>query len=404
MGQVKKHQIEVWERGWDSLDGPVCAECVAETCLRQFITNNGAHGRCFYCSREGTVVSGDDLMSEIADGIHFEWTDPDSALIPYDGREGGYAVDISTPIEDILWEAGCNFASDDLAAAVAQSFTDHAWVSRFAMADSPEEWLFGSWKLFCDYVLHHSRYLFLSNQEKGELAWGIPPQRMLNALGETLVALEATATLPEGSRLWRAREFDPGSAPVTGAQLGTAPKHKAQFSNRMSPAGIPMFYGAYDRSTAIIEARSAISAADRPGTAVTSGAFLSRRELRVVDLSSPIEVPSLFNSKRRHLRGAARFLNQFADAVAQPITNDATERIEYVPTQIVTEYVRRVLPSQLGEPFDGVAYRSVQDPTGVCVVLFVPNEECGTLGDTSVDDQPTLELDPSTVWVQTSSG
>src|SRR2546422_504163 len=67
----------------------------------------------------------------------------------------------------------------------------------------------------------------------------------------------------------------------------------------MSPAGIPMFYGAEDEATAIAETYSPI-----PGkpAAVTVAKFRTARDAYVVDLTALPAFPSLFDDGRRHLR------------------------------------------------------------------------------------------------------
>ena len=61
--------------------------------------------------------------------------------------------------------------------------------------------------------------------------------------------------------------------------------------------------------------------------------------------------------------------------VTKPIVKDGREHIEYIPTQIVTEYFRHVLGNELGVEIRGVLYSSSQNAS-TCCVLFCSNEEC----------------------------
>lgn len=81
---------------------------------------------------------------------------------------------------------------------------------------------------------------------------GISASRMLDAIGETVEQVELIRTLPSSTKLFRGR-VGPARKPYrTGRSLGPPPRDKATAS-RMSPAGIPMFYGTFDEYTAIAE-------------------------------------------------------------------------------------------------------------------------------------------------------
>ncbi|OBF25084.1 RES family NAD+ phosphorylase [Mycobacterium sp. ACS4331] len=64
-----------------------------------------------------------------------------------------------------------------------------------------------------------------------------------------------------------------------------------------------------------------------------------------------------------------RFLRRFVADVIKPVELDAREHIEYVPTQVFTEYIRQSFPGRL----DGMIFPSAQG-AGSNVVLFYDNE------------------------------
>jgi RES domain-containing protein len=144
-------------------------------------------------------------------------------------------------------------------------------------------------------------------------------------------------------------------------RVGTVPRKKAIFSNRMSPAGIPMFYGAEDEATAIAETYT-----PSPGTpaVVTVGKFRTARPAWVVDLTALPPFPSLFDQERRHLRGPLRFLRAFVKDLSKPIKKDGREHIGYVPTQIVTDYLRHVFRTETGHRARGVIFPSTRKKGG----------------------------------------
>ena len=156
----------------------------------------------------------------------------------------------------------------------------------------------------------------------------------------------------------------------------------------MSPAGIPVFYGALDRDTAIAET---LAHAGAGGTAskvrVSWGTFRTLDSMRVLDLTSLEPVPGFFSSGRGS-REALSFLRTFASEVARPIPQDGREHIEYVPTQVVAEYFRHVYEGADGSRIDGILYPSSVREGGTSCVLFVGAENCCDFADWDGTDQP----------------
>lgn len=140
----------------------------------------------------------------------------------------------------------------------------------------------------------------------------------------------------------------------------------------MSPAGIPMFYGAFDQATAVAET---VELPRHAGQVASIGIFRPVRDLLVLDLADLPGVPSVFDVDRHALIHTLRFLHAFADDISGPIARDGREHIDYVPTQIVTEYFRRVFLTADGVALDGIVYRSSKNEQRA-VVLFCENRGC----------------------------
>jgi hypothetical protein len=124
-----------------------------------------------------------------------------------------------------------------------------------------------------------------------------------------------------------------------------------------------MTYLAEDEETALAETA-------RPERAHFSvGEFELAKDLAVLDLTEVPEVPSVFDLKRVLARDAAIFLQSFARDVSKPIAGDDRHHVDYIPTQVFTEYVR-VSPELHVGGVQGLRYRSAQRKGGVCLVLF----------------------------------
>jgi hypothetical protein len=69
------------------------------------------------------------------------------------------------------------------------------------------------------------------------------------------------------------------------------------------------------------------------------------------------------------------FLHRFAAEAAQLVRPDSGG-IDYVPTQIVTEFVRHELRASDNSSVLGIRYRSAARPVGVSWVIFVAADGC----------------------------
>jgi RES domain len=61
--------------------------------------------------------------------------------------------------------------------------------------------------------------------------------------------------------------------------------------------------------------------------------------------------------------------------LSAPITRDSHTHIEYVPTQVVTEYFRFTFAEEQGLPIDGIVYPSSRMKGKNACVLFMDHRE-----------------------------
>jgi len=117
----------------------------------------------------------------------------------------------------------------------------------------------------------------------------------------------------------------------------------------------------------------------------------------VLDLTSVPDIPSIFDPTLGALRRELVFLNRFVGQISDRARPD-WEAVDYVPTQIVTEFFLRIYEPE-GLPVSGLIYRSAI--TGAkAIVLDVPNNQCvEQLGDWRADphNELRLGLDEATV-------
>jgi hypothetical protein len=355
----------------------VCDACVEDVELAKFVRANLCSTECDYCLRESDEnIAADmsDLAEHVRGMIEREWTDPVNEL-PYDSREGGYqGIVIGDPYELF---AEIEFELDDarLLEDLCEYFWTESWCQRNYFSLSPPDRLRYGWTNFKDVVKHHRRFTFWqSNEDSEEFSHpdNLPSSQMMRELAQVLQCAPVTYVVTPAETIWRVRIHDSKKVLSTPNEFTSPPLSKAIFSNRMSPAGVPMFYGSTTFDTAALETinpeRATLSAI------VTGAAFQPTRDLIVLDLSSRLDPPSFFSPDPR-LRYAINFLNHFSSDISQPIVKDGREHVDYVPTQVFTEFIRYELPASDGVSYDGIKYASSRNGLG-CYVIFADQAAC----------------------------
>jgi hypothetical protein len=136
----------------------------------------------------------------------------------------------------------------------------------------------------------------------------------------------------------------------------------------MSPPGIAFFYAAADEKTALAELRGL------DGEIATVAQWVTSRHTHVLDLVRLREVPSIFDREHAGLRPELRFLHRFSDEISKPVRAHDNPHVDYVPTQIVAEYVRHCV-TKFDEPVEGMIYSSAVEPGRSNIVFFVGQEQ-----------------------------
>ena len=214
---------------------------------------------------------------------------------------------------------------------------------------------------------------------------------MLSAIGDRIARMELFLTFPAHSTVYRARYCERDQFLRTPQELGPPPPERAVVANRMSPPGIVVFYAALDAETALLETATA------PGRFAV-GEFRVLRALRLLDLTELPDVPGFFASipdSQPWGRLDAQFFSELVHDLTRPIARDDRVHIEYIPTQVVTEYCRMSFHHEHNiDPFDGIFYPSARNSGRPALVLFA--DRTAVVGIESVrsdsPDVPWLEL------------
>jgi hypothetical protein len=393
MGIVKQHWIEQQERGWYDIDDSyVCAACFEDYALVQFVEENATECQCTYCGKESSepiAADMNEVMAYIMEGISQEWSDPDNEGMSYITREGGWQGAVYDSWDLIFDEVGLAANSEQLLEDIVGSISDRQWCQRNLYRLLPHESLVSDWGNFSERIKYHQRFMFHRVDEAYEpedtYDDSRPTSQILDDLGRFVNELGLFSDISPGHKIYRVRVSGDGIKYKTVQELGPPPAQQARFSNRMSPAGISMFYGATDVDTALAET---VTKREGINALASVAEFETIKPFRIIDLTQLPDIPSIFDGDRRDIRPGCIFLHRFLADITKKVVKDGREHIEYVPTQVVTEYLRHVFRFDDDAQAMGVAFPSSVNEGGISWVLFMtsaPKEGEWAFSDGSVE-------------------
>lgn len=362
MGRVKDDWMEAEERGWNEVDKLVCSDCVDEPDLWRLAGGDATQRQCDYCQHEDKLVVRVAAIQEILYSVMGAYyAEPVQAGTPYD--EGSYLVD---PIytDDVLGNLGFD-PTPGLLEDILDADIVGAWVpaANGHWSDSHEHQVkLGSWSTFAHVVKHQTRFHFqrmTGNHHSQE----IEVADVLDVVAEELTSL--IRIVETGTRVCRARHLTDAEIEAMDAGLMGAPPKEHASAGRMNPAGISYFYSSFDAQTAISEIGD-----PQIGKTPVAATFVVNRQLRVVDLTQLPNEPSVFAIDLKEEREKAMFLEGFVQSITQPVRKDGQEHIDYVPSQVVCEYLAQAFLDEDGKRLDGLIFPSAVHPGGVNLVLF----------------------------------
>ena len=397
---AKEQWVRQMELGYSDVpDKNVCPVCITDYALKEFVRENADKNQCSYClqeSDEPIAVALVELVDYICECIHTGWEDPAGSMA-WEGREGGYqGASVYTGYELVTDQIEELFEMDntEVLIDIACSLGDSTWCQVDPYGLRREEALTFSWEDFSNQVKHKSRYIFFRIDDEKRREYDIdmiPVSKMLDRMSDELLMVNEDIgimkNLETNTKIFRARVHKKDENLSTAKDFGTVPVEDAKYSNRMSPAGIPMFYGAFDLETAHQETIDESKV--REGKIISIATFNLLRPMMVLDLSNIPAVPSIFDKNGNHLRSSLIFLHGFIRELSKPIKKDGSEHIEYVPTQVFTEYIRHLFKTYSDGSIEGILYPSSRHEDGVACVLFIENEQCCDEIQTQLDGQNT---------------
>lgn len=385
MGRAKEYYYSQLDRGYfDIGEKYVCSNCFDDYAISDFIKEIVEKKKCDYCGRKSSkpiAAPIDEVLELIMNGIHSEWGHPEDEGVAWESREGGWQGKVIDSYDLIMDQQIIPTENEEILNDVIGAIEGNQWCQKDFYELPPKEVLKYGWSNFARNVKHSVRYFFNQPKDDPEGYMGheeIPTHAMLDVLSNVILEANLIQTLKKGKNIFRVRIHDPKKVYSTAKELG--PPKIAKYSNRMSPAGIAMFYGAFDPKTAMVET---FEKGHKKPKSSTMATFKTVYDIRILDLTKLPGVPSLFDESKRGIRPGIMFLYSFVEDVSKPITKDGMEHIEYVPTQIFTEYFRHIFHDKDQNKIDGILYKSSKRNGGIACVLFMENKNCGDAADPS---------------------
>lgn len=413
--------IEEWERGWKYSDKLICPSCIGDDYLRHIVAQELVDDEeCSFCGA-APAAAFDVFMEAFMVGLNHAYEQADDACMPW---EGGYVFTTYEHYElpeEFDWVAAPEHEGE-VFDEIRDRLVEKTYASRWWAETEPDEAFSTAWKQFRDQIMHRTRFVFWARQgqetEDRYLGAGdVSVAKVLEAIGKLLVSFDLITTLPAGTVTYRARGHaeQEDSRGWGAAELGTNAPKNATNSSRMSPAGIPLFYGADDIETALAE----VAHADARDF-FTVGKFVTTEPTTVINLIDVPPVPSIFDPVLGGAQGQLRFLNELVEELRKLI-DSTRSNLDYVPTQVFCEYFLHVFnpmpqihviglasneqvvdltsETEIGGKVRGLLWKSVAADGGTtCLALDVRQEDCVDVA-AETTGQLQLHLVPESVTV-----
>ena len=347
-------------------DENVCDSHISDDFIKSFIKNHGSSGKCTYCGKTKKLVGLSEILKLIVVGINYLFEDPNEFKYYDNEAETGFDGD-NFYFEELFYERlDLEITNDKLSTDIFEHLNN---TSLYYLKDeygSHSEYLSNLWQLFKDTVKHRARFVFYYEDVFKEFNLS-DPINILKDVQKSIQDFQLFRKLFPSENIYRCRQHALYDEVKEAKDLSSPPDYCCKVNNRMSAVGISMFYCGLNEKVCIDEV---VNKAETAQLYFTTGYFKSKKELNLIDLTNLPSIPSIYDEENNRHRDTIFFLKAFIEDISKPI-KPSDSSIEYVPTQIVTEYIKfnPVLKA------DGIIYPSSKMKSYENIVLFMNQEE-----------------------------
>lgn len=369
MSGVMEEFMRLQELGLEGIPNKhLCVKHIHEPNIKSFIRKNYKNGHCDYCNKKLKVITLQELMEFMMKCIKQQYDDA-ANYWNYDTREGGYNG--PTFYKDELIEEELNLKIDSylLTGDIVSSIVDKPWANGDTFNNEGYD-MVDSWDNFKNIILHNTRYFFHPKINKSSNEFTV--FKILNDFRKLVRKFHLIRLIDLGTIIYRCRQHENFNDVKQLSDIVSAPNENAIHSNRFSPAGISMLYGAYEIETAKEET---LDIKDKDKLYFSVGKLKLKKNVAVLDLTKLPNIPSLFDLKKYKNKYKLEFLNEFRNDLIKPISRDGKEHLDYVPTQVISEFLKFEFSKKSKNRVEGILYKSSKND-GTCLVLFWDNTQC----------------------------
>lgn len=371
MGQAKNALMEDESKGYRLPEEKyVCACHFNDRYLKQYIVEHSMLGTCDYCGKKKQVIDLRDFMEYAAEKIISSFGDPqdeglylvssfqddDDDDIPGMKCVSGYIAPSDSKsfedTKDLLYHINLITNNEKLNNEIESCFFFDKWIQHAPYMMSKGQELSFMWEQFDCMVKHKQRFTFLKKIEFDgtKLSEDNGLMDILTEIGKEILEHNLCKKINKNKILYRCRFVDTEKEVIDKFEDMTSPPDESAKQNRMSPAGISMFYGAFDEETAALEGSPGGNGLGE----YVMGEFKTKGDLNVLDLTN-LPVPSFWAPSDWE---GVIFLHAFSREITKSIIRDDRVHTAYVPSQVFTEYLRYIYKLSNGDNLDGMIYNS----------------------------------------------
>ena len=345
----------------------VCEDHFNDYFLINHIQKEGKSGFCSYCEENRIVTELESVLEVIAGGLGFIYEDPAESRYLNKDSEYGYDGNVM-PFHEMWWGDPLNLQIEDSQLwddITNQLETDQLYCERDEFV-SHKEILDDLWNHFKMILKHRARFAFhFTDTFKN---WhSLDPADILHQVQKAILSKEMISVLPKDSELYRTRQHQNKDQISAASHIASLPNLLNKTAGRMNAAGISLFYCSQDKSLSIKEV---VNKRRKSNPFFTTVAFRTNENLRLVDFTKTPRLPSIFDIKNNDSRDIIFFMETFMTEISQPVESK-NSILEYLPTQVVTEYLRYNPELNV----QGMIYWSAKEPTKKNIVLFYDHDD-----------------------------
>ena len=325
----------------------VCGKCFENKGIKKFIETARTDGECHFCKSNQFVLSTKKIFEYIKKCIEHKYQK---------------YIDGSFRIKDIFTREGLvcnNMVKTEILSLSSDAYSEK---SEIDFTSNPLEILplIISWDRFKKFVIADTRFFCLQREVNyNYLGGSYLPGGILKKI---IIAVQnnsdyIVSTMQQGQGIFRARSFF-RSNQYNAKNLGP-PSAGSLLPTRMSPMGIPSFYAAKEKNVAIQEIK-------KNATEFIIGEWEFNKDINIIDFTkqSTCEI-DFFDIELQKKRDELLFFDKFSNDISKSIDKDERSHIDYIPTQILSEFIKISF-----KDINGIAYRSQKLKHGTNLCMF----------------------------------